>query len=218
VTDRTLSAFVGVLALCAVVSTGLLVRRELRSRPPTPPGTQTEVVSDWRTYTDGGIGLGPVHARLTVVEFSDFQCPFCKQLDSVLSVVRHRWPESIRVLYRHYPLQAVHPFAYSAATAAECAARIGMFEPFHDALFRHQDSIGIRSWGWFARASGIADTAAIVHCTAQRLTAVRVQADIAAGERLGVVGTPTLLLDSLRITGVPPLTLFERILRPIHDQ
>lgn len=87
-----------------------------------------------------------------------------------------------------------------------------MFEAFHNALFDHQDSIGLKGWGWFAGRAGITDTVAIARCIKQRLPEVRVLADIAAGDRLGVLATPTILLDSLRIIGVPSFTLLESFL------
>jgi protein-disulfide isomerase len=202
--DVVQNALTGVLVLCAVVITGLLVRRELW--PAAPPASQPAVtqVSDWQSYASGGHRTGPAAAPVTIVEFSDFQCPFCARLAPRLDSLRQRSPAPFAVVYRHFPLES-HPHAMAAARASECAADQGRFKEIHDALFAEQGAIGQKSWSAYARAAGVPDSAAFARCLEGDAGASRIRADMAAGERLNVTGTPTLLVGRYRMAGAPPL-------------
>ena len=194
----------GVLVLCALVITGLLVRREFW--PAAQPASQPAVrpVDDWASYASGGHRTGPAAAAVTIVEFSDFQCPFCARLAPRLDSLRARSPIPFAVVYRHVPLEN-HPHAMAAARASECAADQGRFKEMHDALFREQGAIGQKAWSAYARQAGVADSAAFARCLEGDAGASRIRADMAAGERLGVTGTPTLLVNRYRMVGAPPL-------------
>jgi len=138
-TDRLLNVAVAVLTLCALVTTGLVARREL-STPWTAPAPGVRI-PDWRSFTREGHRMGPAEAPVTVVVFSDFQCSFCAVLMDRLRTIREARPDEVSVVYRHFPIEG-HQHAAPAARASECAAEQGRFEPFHDALFAAQDSIG----------------------------------------------------------------------------
>ena len=88
------------------------------------------------TPTDHAIG--PPDARVTVVEFGDFECPICKQAVPAVRLLLNRFKDRIRFVYRHFPLEEVHPHALRAAEAAECAGAQGQFWPMHDLLFEYQ--------------------------------------------------------------------------------
>lgn len=201
--DRLLNLAVGVLTLCALVVTGLVVRRELASEPARV-AEQPEVVPEWRAFAAGGHRMGPADAPVTIVEFSDFQCPFCRVLADRLRTIRERYPEQVAMVYRHYPLQ-IHPFALPAVRASECAAAQGRFAAFHDALFARQDSLGIVPWTRFATAAEVPDTAAFRRCADESGAIPALARDTLAGSRLNVTGTPTLLINNVRFGGVPPL-------------
>ena len=81
---------------------------------------------------------GPDHARVTLVEYGDFECPNCKQAAPSVKLLMQRFPQGVRFVFRHFPLVEVHPHAQLAAEAAECAGAQGKFWPMHDALFEHQ--------------------------------------------------------------------------------
>jgi protein-disulfide isomerase len=141
-----------VLVVCALTVTGLLVRQQL-----FPPAAVAAVpvtrVKDWQPLSQVGNVMGPRGARVTIVEFSDFQCPFCGQAAQALQGVRERYPD-VAIVYRHLPLEA-HPHAFAAAVASECAAEQGAFQAFHDHLFAHQDSIGVTPWDSVAHRAGV---------------------------------------------------------------
>ena len=88
--------------------------------------------------------LGSEHAPVTVVEYGDFECPNCKQAAPAVQLLMQRFPERLRFVYRHFPLEALHPHALQAAEAAECAAEQGQFWPMHDLLFAHQDHLSLK--------------------------------------------------------------------------
>jgi protein-disulfide isomerase len=82
--------------------------------------------------------LGPEHAPVTVVEYADFECPNCKQAAPAVKLLLERFAERVRFVFRHFPVEEVHPHALMAAEAAECAGAQGQFWPMHDLLFEHQ--------------------------------------------------------------------------------
>jgi protein-disulfide isomerase len=201
------------LTLCAVVTTALLVRRELFPSPPTTaPAVRT--VDDWEEYAAVGQRYGSDSAPVTLVEFSDFQCPFCRSLATSVSAVLAKNATSVRHVFRHYPLTGVHSHAFAAAIAAECAGKQGRFRQYHDALFAQQDSIGKRGWGMFALDAGVSDTLAFSTCVRDSTTKQIVERDIAAGAKLGLTGTPGLLVNERFISG----TLSEPGLQALVDE
>ncbi len=152
-------------------------------------------------YTQGGHEFGAIKGAVTIVEFSDFQCPFCARFTDSLHVILAR-RHDIRVVFHHFPL-SIHPFAETAAEASECAARQGAFVPYHDQLFARRDSIGRKSWVAFGIEAKIVDTAAFRTCVTSGATRHIVNADIALGKLAGVVATPTLIINDTKYNGVP---------------
>src|SRR6185312_1235273 len=159
-------AVTGLMLLCALTITALAVRRQF-FEPAEHPSAASEPreVGDWRQLAHTGQRMGAADAKVTIVEFSDFQCPFCARLEQRLHALLARDPSAFTLVYRHYPL-AQHTHAREAALASECAGAKGRFAAFHDALFANQDSIGTASWGWFARIAGDVDSTALKRCMA----------------------------------------------------
>lgn len=85
--------------------------------------------------------LGPDHARVTVVEYGDFECPNCKQAAPAVKLLLERFTEQVQFVFRHFPQETLHPHALHAAEAAECAGAQGRFWPLHDLLFANQDRL-----------------------------------------------------------------------------
>lgn len=156
---------------------------------------------DWAQYTLGGHLLGLSDAPVTIVEFSDFQCPFCRRF-AVFHDSLRKLGHRVKVVYRHYPIPT-HQFAIAAARASECAAAQGLFEPMHAALFAHQESIGVAPWSRFARTAGVQDSTTFQTCMNSTDPVKAMTDDTVAGKRLKVRGTPTLLIHDLRVDGLP---------------
>lgn len=143
---------------------------------------------------------GPVDAPVTLVEYGDFQCPYCAAAHPVVEAVRAEMGEEMRLVFRHFPLRTVHPRAEIAAEAAEAAGAQGRFWPMHDLLF--DDNIHLGPNDLVARAEALelqierfeAELSAHVH-------AERVHDDFLSGVYSGVQGTPTFFINGWRHQG-----------------
>lgn len=193
-----------VLTCCALVVTGLVVRREFFARTPAAPDSTGSAVSGGREYAAVGHRRGPEGAPVSIVLFSDFECGYCARFAESLDRIRAEHPADIAVLYRHFPLPS-HAHAVDAARASECAAAQGRFEPFHDALFAAQGSIGDVRWADFATQAGVPDLASFGRCMASAEASAAVERDTEAGERLGITGTPSFLINDRLFVGAMPL-------------
>jgi protein-disulfide isomerase len=206
-TEWMLNLATGTLTLCALAITALVVRQEFF--PKSPSGAlRPQVISGAREYSRAGHRTGPADAPVTIVAFSDFQCPFCGVAAERLRTLREQYPKEIAIVYRHFPLD-IHPHAIAAARASECAAVQGRFQAFHDALYAAQDSIGLAPWERFAATAGVPDTSAFAVCAAGTAPLPALERDTLAGKRLQVRGTPTLLVNETRFQGAPPLDSLE---------
>ena len=202
----------GLLVLSALTITGLLVRREFfASPPPSAAVTELRQLDDWAGLAAAGTRMGPADAPVEIVEFSDFQCPFCAVVQETLAAVRARHPDRVAVVYRHFPLDAIHPHARGAANAAECAGEQDAFEPYHDLLFTAQDSIGRRGWDRFAEEAGVPDLDAFRRCVEEARYASRVERDAQAAAELGLDATPTLIVNGTVYSGAPDEAELERL-------
>ncbi|HEX6749149.1 MAG TPA: thioredoxin domain-containing protein [Longimicrobium sp.] len=186
-----------VMVICALAVTGLLVRREFFAPPGRAgqPDMRPRRVDDWEALLAAGQWMGRRDAPVRIVEFSDFQCPFCARAQPALDAVRRRHPDRVAVLYRHFPLDAIHPHARPAAVASECAAAQGRFEQFANLLFARQDSLGVTPWARFAREAGVRDSAAFERCLADPRTMEAVDRDVRAAQETEVQVTPTLIVN-----------------------
>ncbi len=206
----------GVLCLCAVIVTALVVRRELGA--PSRDSAKPRDIADWEQVAATGNVMGPADGRVTIIECSDFQCPYCAAVQGPLREVRRKLGADVKVVYRHFPLEQIHPHARVAAIAAECAADQGAFEAYHDALFRRQDSIGYVSWGAFAREAGITDEAQFNICVSSSVTAGRVKQDADAARALELRGTPAIIVNGLLLAGTPTASELEDEVRRALQQ
>ena len=132
----------------------------------------------------------------------------------VLGPLREKHPSKIRWVFRHWPLP-YHRFASPAARAAECAADQGRFEPFHDAVYRWQDSLGLIGWSQFAIAAGIPDTLAFTKCNAVPGPNAAAEADARVAVELKGKGTPLVIVNGLRFPGVPGQAELGRVIDSI---
>lgn len=194
-----------ILALCAILVTAVVIRGEvLRPKTQSQSRAQVRQIQDWRSYGAAGHRVGPADARVNIVEFADFQCPACRTFAGTLKALRGEYPRDVAVTYRHAPLPN-HPFAIAGALASECAADQGRFKEFHDALFVDQGAIGLAPWTRFATSAEVPDVPAFERCVSTSAPNARIARDTLDAARLGVVGTPTVLVNGTAITGAPPL-------------
>lgn len=196
-----------ILLMCAVLVTAAVVRREFF--PAGTPDGQPRVVEDWEELSASGHRLGPPDAPVAIVEFADFQCPFCATAARSLRELRSRFGDQVAVIYRHFPLTSIHPFAWEAAVAAECAGEQGRFEAFHDALFSKQDEIGLHDWVVFAEEAAVPSPPRFVDCLGDDWASDRVMDDLQAADRLELMSTPSVIVNDLLLPGTPSLAELE---------
>ena len=150
---------------------------------------------------------GPEDAVLEIVEFSDFQCPYCAQALPVLDALLRAHPDDVRLVFRHFPLP-MHEYAARAAQAALEAQRQGAFWPYHDLVFENQAALTDTDLVRYAEAVGL-DSAAFERALAEGTHQQRMHEDMELGMSLAVTGTPTFFVNGFRLEGVPPIWVFE---------
>jgi protein-disulfide isomerase len=158
-----------------------------------------------------GPSAGPDDAPVTIVEFSDFQCPFCRRASTIVREVRERYPQQVRLVYRHFPLEHIHSDARAAAEASMCAADQGEFWGYHDALFENARALGQEDLIRYAGDLEL-DVEAFEQCLEDRTHRTLVDADLAEGRDLGVTGTPAFFVNGVMMTGAKPVESFTALI------
>jgi protein-disulfide isomerase len=143
---------------------------------------------------------GSADAPVTIMTFSDYQCPYCIRSEPVLAEVLSRYPDQVRVVHRHFPLDTIHPFARPAAEAAMCADEQGKFWEFHDAIFARAGQLSEGSFAEIGSELGL-DGDAMGLCITERRYAEYVQNDFDSGQKAGVEGTPAFFVNGLFLKG-----------------
>src|SRR5476651_1455311 len=138
--------------------------------------------------------LGPDHAHVTVVEYGDFECPNCKQAAPAVKLLLDRFAERVRFVYRHFPLEEVHPHALAAAEVAECAGAQGQFWPMHDLLFEHQLHLKTNQLRGYAERLRL-DMARYTAEMDDHVYLQRIREHQQSGRDSGVRATPTLFVN-----------------------
>jgi protein-disulfide isomerase len=144
--------------------------------------------------------LGTSAAAVTLLEYGDYECPFCAAAHPTVKHVLQLLAGDILFAYRHFPLTQIHPHAQQAAEAAEAAGAQGRFWEMHDLLFAHQDRLAVRDLVGYASALGL-DVARFTSELQIGAYTARVREDFLSGARSGVNGTPTFFVNGIRHNG-----------------
>jgi len=158
--------FTATLVICALITTGLVGYRQLFGQSAGSASRSSlrgVFIPNWRSELAAGVPLGPSNAPVQLVEFSDFECPYCASLHANLKSVLERFPADVAITYVHFPL-SMHRFAVPAARVAECAGNQGRFAAMHDLLFEEQNEFGLKPWNEFATDAKVPDLAAFEAC------------------------------------------------------
>lgn len=153
---------------------------------------------------------GPANAPITIVEYSDFQCPFCARVNPTLERVVQTYGDKVRIVFKDYPLPN-HAEAPKAAEAAHCAGEQGKFWEMHDRLFANQQALQLPMLKQQATALGL-NMSAFTECLDSGKHASRVAANMKAAEALGVSSTPTLYVNGRPIIGAQPFEVFQAVI------
>lgn len=167
--------------------------------------------------SEGAPAKGPAGAPVTLVEFSDFQCPYCARINPTLDTLRERYGDRLRVVFRQFPLRQIHPQAQKAAEAALCAADQGKFWQLHDALFADQGRLTVADLEARAEEVGL-NADSFGECLASGEKAAAVQADLEAGHRVGVSGTPSIFVNGRPVELVSGRSPVDQLAEVIEDE
>lgn len=154
---------------------------------------------------------GSPDAPVMIVEFSDYQCPYCRRAEATLKEVLAKFPGQVSLAYRDFPLRNIHAQAETAAEAARCAGAQGKFWEYHDRLFTDPPKLDKDSLIEDARELGM-DADKFAACLASGKFKAQVDADEQAGSRLGVNGTPAFFINGIPLTGAQPAETFEKLI------
>jgi protein-disulfide isomerase len=170
---------------------------------------------------DGDASVGPKDAKVTVVQFADFQCGYCKKLEQAMAAMRKKYAAEVRFVFKHFPMnprcnRAVqnekHKYACEAALGAECARRQGKFWPMHDALYANQNHLEREYIDRYASGAGL-DPSAYGACMADPATLDAVLRDTDDAAQVKVAGTPRTFVNGRLFSGVLSEDLLDFLIR-----
>ena len=164
----------------------------------------------YRSADGGAPSKGPANAPVTIIEFSDYECPFCKRAEPTVEQVVAAYPDKVRLVYRHYPLP-FHKSARPAAEAAACANAQGKFWEYHAKLFQNQNQLGADKLAAYADEVGL-DKAKFSDCLAKKPYTAAIDKDLADGQKVGVNGTPAFFINGRMLSGAQPFDKFKEII------
>jgi len=177
---------------------GVVAVQPTQPTQPTQPAPSAAVPA----VTDADHIRGNVNAPVTLVEYSDFECPFCLRFLPSVEQALQEYPNDVRLVYRHFPLTSIHPEAQKAAEATECASEQGKFWEMHDKIFEANaaSNMSVATWKQVAGDLGL-DTATFATCLDSGKYANLVQQQTADGQAAGVRGTPATFVNGQLVSG-----------------
>ena len=155
--------------------------------------------------------LGSDNPKVTIVEFGDFECPYCQRSFPVIRSLISKYKDDVRYIYRDFPLQDIHPNAFLLAQAGYCAHKQNLFWPMHDKLFQNQNNINENNIYAVAAQVGL-DNKLLESCLNSGESRQEVENDFLDGYDAGVQGTPTWFINGQRVAGVIPEEIFTQII------
>lgn len=169
-------------------------------------------VARYEVSVDDDPAWGPADAPITIIEFSDFECPFCTQWSQeVWPAIQAKYPNQVRLVYRDFPLTSIHPNAAAAANAAACANEQAQFWEYHDLLFNGGQGLGRTAYEMYAADLGL-DLPLFSACLDEGRYDAEVNADQQYAVQLGIQSTPTFFVNGIALIGAQPFEVFEQVI------
>ena len=154
---------------------------------------------------------GGEKAPVTIVEFSDFHCPFCKRVVPTLAQLESKYGDKVKLVFRDFPIDSLHPGASKAHEAARCANEQGKFWAYHDKLFTNPPKSSPEIFKGFAKEVGL-EPVAFETCLGSGKHQAAIKKDVEEGQRLGETGTPAFFINGRLLSGAQPLEAFARVI------
>ena len=162
--------------------------------------------------------IGPADAPVTIVEFTDYDCPFCRRYyNETFPQIMERYGDQIRYVMRHFPLVSMHPEAAKAAEAAECAGEDGLFWEFHDVIMEGVPSLAVEDLKQYAAEIGV-NNSTFDRCLDDGAKNAMVQLDLRDGYMHGVRGTPAFFVNGYSLSGAQPIDVFEAYIEAAMEE
>jgi len=164
------------------------------------------------TFEDNDPVLGPANAPVTIIEFSDYQCPYCRKwYTEVFGRILSTYANKVRFVYRDFPLTSLHPEAEPAAIAAHCAGEQGKYWEFHDLIFGGQLGLSATSYTQYAGNLNM-NIEKFSTCISSEKYKAEVESDLKYASNLGVRSTPTFFINGIAVVGAQPFEVFQQVI------
>ncbi|MBX9838646.1 MAG: DsbA family protein [Silvanigrellaceae bacterium] len=154
---------------------------------------------------------GPADAPVTIVEFADFQCPFCATAQPIVEEVLKQYKGKVRYVFKNYPLVQIHPEAIPAAIAAECANKQNKYWQMHDALFENHKKLGDETYTMIAQKIGL-KIEEFNSCRKDQAVHDKINSEMEYGQSLGINATPAFYINGVQLMGALPKSEFEKVI------
>lgn len=168
--------------------------------------------STWKQLVKSDLMSGSQEAKIKIVEFFDYECPYCRRIQPTLDEIRRRYPNDVAIIYRHFPLP-YHSAAYPSAIASECANEQGKFESYHAALFEHHGFSKSLNWTNLAMAVGIDDLMRFQECVNLETYSGKITHDMQLAESVQISGVPTLIVEGNIFEGIIAVNELDKIIQ-----
>lgn len=207
---KTENIFSGILVICALIVIILLLRKEFSS---TDTKLNWSVVNNWKELIPEEEWKDENNKhKVYIVEFFDYECPYCSVLDATLDTIKSKYGDKIKIIRYHFPLN-IHPLAYRTAIAAECAESQGMFDSYHKELMANQYKLNSINYTEVARLIGIKELGKFQKCVDEEETADVIANNVRLAKEFKVNGTPTLIINNKMISGAINTEEIEKIIK-----
>ena len=168
-------------------------------------------VSKLNSVLGDAYSSGPKNAKVTLIEISDFQCPYCERHAPTMDQIMKDYAGKVRRVWLNFPLTSIHPYAMKAAEASECAGEQGKFWEMHDKIFANQDKITVDDLKGYAGDLGLS-TSKFNSCLDDSKYASKIQAQMTAAQAAGVSGTPGTFVNGELVKGAYPFDTFKQLI------
>ncbi|MCL5031300.1 MAG: DsbA family protein [Bacteroidetes bacterium] len=201
--------FTSILVICALIVTFLIVRKEFLTGDQT---INISSVDNWKELITHDGKIDTNSPKVYLIEFFDYECPYCNTLDATLDTIQSKYNDKIKIIRYHFPLN-IHPLAYRAAIAAECASKQDYFDMYHKELMRNQYKLNSINFTEVARQIGIKDIGKFQKCVDHEETADIIAKNVQLAKEYKITGTPTLIINDKMISGVINSKTIEKIIK-----
>jgi len=155
--------------------------------------------------------LGNLNAKVKIIEFGDFECPYCRESFVIIRTLAEIYNNQILIVFKDFPLTDIHTHASQAAWAANCALKQDKFWPYHDKLFINQENLEAVDLINYASQLNL-NMNQFESCLTSQQISKEIEADVSDGTSLGIKGTPTFFINGVRIAGTIPENIFKEII------